>query len=73
MFYADHLPPHFHAEYGEHQGIVDINRLAIIAGDLPPRALGLVIEWASLHQNELRHFWKRAQNAEPLGKITPLN
>ena len=53
MFYNDHLPPHFHAEYGENEALIDINNLAVIAGKLPPRALGLVMEWSSLHQSEI--------------------
>jgi hypothetical protein len=32
MFYNDHFPPHFHAEYGEHEAVIDINTLAVIAG-----------------------------------------
>jgi hypothetical protein len=46
MFFDDHNPPHFHAFYGEDQGLIDIRHLAVFAGWLPPRALGLVIEWA---------------------------
>jgi len=72
MYYDDHQPPHFHAEYGSEGAIVDINSLAIIAGHLPPRALGLVAEWASLHQEELRAFWQQARSLQPLGKIDPL-
>jgi len=30
----------------------------IIAGDLPPRALGMVVEWASQHQDELKELWE---------------
>ncbi len=40
IFYSDHFPPHFHVEYGEYETLVDINTLAVIAGKLPPRALG---------------------------------
>src|SRR6266478_1587175 len=47
--YDDHNPPHFHAEYGEHEVLVSISTLAILSGSLPARALGLVTEWASLH------------------------
>lgn len=32
MFYADHAPPHFHAQYGDSQAIVDIRRLEILEG-----------------------------------------
>jgi len=45
MYYNDHNPPHFHAEYGNDQIVVDVNRLAVIGGRLPPRATGLVMEW----------------------------
>jgi hypothetical protein len=44
----------------------------VISGKLPPRALGLVMEWAAINQNELAGFWKRAKNLEPIGKIAPL-
>ena len=34
IFYDDHNPPHFHAEYGEHEALVNINTLAILAAGL---------------------------------------
>ncbi len=48
MFWDDHNPPHFHAEYGELRALVDIRSLSFFAGRLPPRVVGLVIEWATL-------------------------
>jgi len=72
MYYNDHAPPHFHAQYAEHEALIEIETMAVIAGDLPSRALGLVVEWASMHRGELREAWKRARNLEPLGKIEPL-
>jgi hypothetical protein len=60
IFYDNHNPPHFHAEYGEHEVLVNINTLAILGGNLPARALGLVTDWASLHQRELLAAWERA-------------
>jgi hypothetical protein len=53
MFFGDHVPPHFHAEYGEFKAQVNIISCVIIAGDLPPRVLGMVVEWAKQHQTEL--------------------
>ncbi|MDA2931116.1 DUF4160 domain-containing protein [Acidobacteria bacterium AH-259-O06] len=61
MFFDDHEPPHFHAQYAEHEAVVSIETMALIGGTLPPRALGLVAEWAALHQEELRE-----------GRIDPL-
>lgn len=72
MFFDDHNPPHFHAEYGDQKATVDINRLAVHDGHLPPRVMGLVIEWAALHQEELLDNWKRGQSLNPLEKIAPL-
>ena len=72
MFYEDHLPPHFHAEYGEFEALINIHTLGIFAGELPHRALGLVMEWASMHRNELIQLWNKAKLYEPLEKIDPL-
>ncbi len=49
MFFDDHNPPHFHAFYGEDEVLIDIRAISAFAGKLPPRALGLVVEWATLH------------------------
>lgn len=54
MYFGDHPPPHFHAIYAGFKAVVDIETLALIDGELPARARGLVIEWATLHQDELR-------------------
>jgi hypothetical protein len=59
-------------EYEEYKALISINTLAVISENLPPRALGLVMEWASLHQEELNTQWEKAKNLEPLGKIAPL-
>jgi hypothetical protein len=52
MFDADHAPPHFHARSGEHRAIIDIESSALLSGSLPPRPLGLVIEWAARRRVE---------------------
>ncbi len=72
MYFADHNPPHFHAIYGGQEARIDIQSLAALTGSLPPRALGLVIEWASLHQAELMELWERARDHQPLHHIDPL-
>ena len=72
VYWRDHPPPHFHAEYGEHDAEVGIEDLVVLGGNLPPRALGLVIEWATRHHDELRRVWDRAANHEPLTSIEPL-
>jgi hypothetical protein len=51
---------------------IDIESLAQIHGSLPPRALGLVVEWASIHQEELREAFRKAAALEEPPKIAPL-
>jgi hypothetical protein len=72
MFYNDHAPPHFHAEYGEHEALIEIESLAVYAGYLPNRALGLVREWAGLHREELRQDWTLARTGQVPSRIAPL-
>ena len=72
MYFADHAPPHFHAEYAEYEARVAINNLAVLTGELPPRAMGLVAEWAMLHQRELQTLWERATKLEALHRLDPL-
>lgn len=72
MYFGDHAPPHFHVEYGNDEALISIHTLGVIQGKLPPRAMGMVAEWASIHQEELIADWERAKNLEPLEKIAPL-
>jgi hypothetical protein len=72
VYYRDHGPPHFHALYGGDEVLVSIDDLSILEGKLSPRAMGLITEWATLHQKELQAVWRQARDHEPLTKIDPL-
>lgn len=72
MFYNDHSPPHFHVRYGNQRALVSIETLSVLKGNLSPRVLGLVVEWAAAHQAELQENWLYARSEQPLQKIDPL-
>lgn len=72
IYYNDHNPPHFHAEYGNHRAIFSIETLKIIEGKLPPRVISLILEWSNLHRDELMEDWTLALKKSPLKKIKPL-
>ncbi len=72
MHYRDHAPPHFHARYGDEAAIVEIGRPGVLAGWLPPRAMGMLLEWAALHREELLANWALARDDAPLRRIEPL-
>ena len=69
MYYDDHSPPHFHAEYGEFQALIQFESFTLIKGHLPPKAIGLVMEWSALHKDELLQEWNLAHEDKPLFKI----
>jgi hypothetical protein len=72
MYFSDHSPAHFHAEYGEFEAVYTIDTLEILRGELPRRAHSMVIEWALLHRRELRENWIRAREQKSLVEIEPL-
>lgn len=71
MFYSEHGAAHFHAVYGEHEASIEIES-GRVHGQLPPRALRLVLEWAELHKAELSENWQLARMGQPLKRIAPL-
>jgi hypothetical protein len=72
MFFNDHSPPHFHAIYSEHEAIINIEGLFISSGNLPRRALELVLDWAELHQEELLEDWNLCKSKQQPKVIPPL-
>lgn len=72
MFYDEHNPPHFHVEYAEYKASIAINNFALLEGYLPSKIHGLVIEWASIHRDDLLAEWELARSEKPLIKIKPL-
>jgi hypothetical protein len=66
------VPPHFHAEYAEHEARIAIESLTVLSGTLPPRAMGLVAEWSVLHRQELLTLWERAKQHDAIGRLEPL-
>jgi hypothetical protein len=73
IYWKEHGIPHFHAKYGEHRASFAIEELRILEGNLPPRAMSLVVEWAVRHQDELLTDWQLAMEQKPLNPITPLD
>jgi hypothetical protein len=75
MFWNDHAPPHFHAAYvgQEDDAIIRIDPLEVLQpGSMKRRALGLILDWAELHREELLANWELARQGEPLNQIAPL-
>ncbi len=72
MYFDEHNPPHFHAIYNDLEGVFFINPLKYTKGNLPSRIVGLVIEWADLHIEELLDNWSILKETGKYKKIEPL-
>lgn len=72
MYYDDHSPPHFHALYQGHEVKMALETSEILIGELPPRAMRLVLRWAEARRPELQENWERAQRHARLLDIAPL-
>ena len=72
MYYDDHNPPHFHAEYNGNKAIIEIDTARCIKGALPSRQLKLILAWCVLHQDELMQNWELSKDGKPLNRINPL-
>ncbi len=73
MYYRDHLPPHFHAIYAEHEAKVEIATAGVLEGKLPRSARKLVTEWAAIHREELQRDWDLARAGQALEPVQPLD
>jgi len=46
LYSREHLPPHFHALYAEHESLIEIRTLDTYEGWLPVRQHNAVLKWA---------------------------
>ncbi len=53
MFFNDHIPPHFYAEFGEYKAMISIETGEILEGELPKKQMKLIQAWVILHENDL--------------------
>ncbi len=72
MFYREHEPAHFHAEYQGQQAKFGMDG-ALIAGNIQSgTACRLIREWAAIHREELDANWGKMKEGQPLDKVEPL-
>jgi hypothetical protein len=72
MFYREHEPPHFHAEYQGQQAKFNFDG-EMTAGDISSKtARRLIKDWASTNRAQLEANWKNMKAGRTLEKIEPL-
>ena len=72
MYFNEHNPPHFHAEYQDYKVTISIKE-GIVEGQMPKRALKLIFEWLEIHKEALLENWNSIEKTGSFSKIEPLN
>jgi hypothetical protein len=72
LFYDEHNPPHFHAEYAGFKASINMKN-GVVKGQMPKRALKLIFEWMDKNFDELMENWELSLKGEPLKRIEPLD
>ena len=55
---SEHNPPHFHAIYNDSTAAICIKDGTVLEGELPKKALEMVLEWNNIHKDELLNIWE---------------
>ena len=63
----------FHPWYNgdEYKVIVDI-KSGVVTGQMPGRAIRMILEWLDIHRDELITNWEKVHNGVLPDKIAPL-
>jgi hypothetical protein len=69
FYWDDHMPAHFHIEYGEYRAQVRIDSLRLMNGYIPNSQFRKVIAWARSRKSQLLAAWIRCQSDIHPGKI----
>jgi len=58
IYPKDHLPPHLHAKFAEHEAIISIVTGNVLEGSLPRAKLRAVQEWLAKHREQVAYVWR---------------
>jgi hypothetical protein len=58
--------------YAKYEALIDIRTLEILEGEMPRRAMALVLEWAQEHRAELLEDWELCSRNQRPKEIRPL-
>jgi len=69
---STHHRPHVHAFYQNWSGVLAIDTIEMLEGDLPVAQARLLEAWSWIHQQELLADWERLRAGRSPFKIEPL-
>jgi len=58
IYPKDHLPPHLHAKFGEHEAMISIVTGDVLEEALPRTKLSAVQEWLARRREQVAYVWR---------------
>jgi hypothetical protein len=62
IYPKDHLPPHLHAKFAEHEAMISILTGDLLEGSLPRAKLKAVQEWLARHRAQVAYIWREIRD-----------
>ena len=69
MYFNEHNPPHFHAQYGKFNAVFDIETGIKTKGEFPKIGERIVTKWAKQYKKDLLENWKMMSTKKVFRKI----
>jgi len=58
IYPKDHLPPHLHARFAEHEAMISIVTGDVLQGSLPRPKLTAVQDWLAVRREHVAYIWE---------------
>jgi hypothetical protein len=58
IYPKDHLPPHLHARFAEHEAMISIVTGDVLQGSLPRAKLADVQDWLAARREHVAYIWE---------------
>ena len=62
IYPKDHLPPHLHAKFAEHEAMISIVTGDVLEGALPRAKLSAVQEWLARRREQVAYVWREIRD-----------
>jgi len=62
IYPKDHLPPHLHAKFAEHEAMISIVSGDVLEGALPRAKLSAVQEWLARRREQVAYVWREIRD-----------
>ncbi len=62
IYPKEHLPPHLHAKFAEHEAMISILTGDVLEGSLPRAKLRAVQQWLARHREQVAYIWREIRD-----------